>query len=139
MLKEIDHVAIAVEDFDEMVDFYKNKLNLELKKIEIVEEQKIKAAFFEIGSTNIELIAPTDKESTVAKFLEKRGPGFHHIAYKVNDIEKEIEFFKGKGLKMINDKPQRGASGKKIAFIHPKSTEGVLTEICQVGDDNGTE
>lgn len=133
MLKEIDHVAMAVDDFDKMVEFYSDKLQMELKKIEVVEEQGIKAAFFEIGSVKIELIAPINEDSTVAKFLKKKGPGFHHIAYKVSDIENSIKELKEQGLEMINETPQIGANNKKIAFIHPKSTAGVLTEICQQG------
>jgi len=133
MLKEIDHVAIAVDDFDLMVDFYRNRLQMKLTKIEEVKDQGIKAAFFEIGSVKIELIAPLNENSTVAKFIQKKGPGFHHIAYKVDDIEKSIIALKEQGLKMINEIPQIGANNKKIAFIHPKSTAGVLTEICQQG------
>lgn len=131
MLKEIDHVAIAVDDFDKMVDFYTNKLQMKLIKVEVVEKQGIKAAFFEIGSVKIELIAPIDENSTVAKFLAKKGPGFHHIAYKVENIESSIAQLKEQGLQMINETPQVGANNKKIAFIHPNSTAGVLTEICQ--------
>lgn len=131
MLEKIDHIAIAVDDLDEMIQLYQEVLGLKLEKIEVVEEQKIKAAFFEVGNVHIELIAPTDKTSTVAKFIEKRGAGIHHIAYKVSEIENKIDLLMDKGIKMINEQPVKGANEKKIAFLHPKSTGGVLTEICQ--------
>lgn len=131
LLREIDHIAIAVNDLDEAIKYYQDILKLSLKKIETVEEQKIKAAFFEIGNVHIELITPTDESSTVAKFLEKKGPGFHHIAYRVEKIEEMIYELENCGITMINKVPVVGANNKKIAFLHPKSTMGVLTEICQ--------
>ena len=133
LLKEIDHIAIAVSDLDEAIDYYQEVLKLPLKKIETVKEQKIKAAFFEIGEVHIELISPTDESSTVAKFLEKKGPGFHHIAYRVDEIEEKIRELEKSGVAMINKVPVKGANEKKIAFLHPKSTMGVLTEICEKG------
>lgn len=133
LLKEIDHIAIAVENLEEAINYYQEVLKLPLMKIETVEEQKIRAAFFKVGSVHIELIAPTHESSTVAKFLQKKGPGFHHIAYKVERIEEKIKDLENSGIAMINKEPVKGANDKKIAFLHPKNTMGVLTEICEKG------
>ncbi|SHH42463.1 methylmalonyl-CoA epimerase [Caloranaerobacter azorensis DSM 13643] len=131
MVKKVDHIGIAVKNLEETLKFYKEVLGLELNGIEIVEQQKVKVAFLPIGDTEIELLESTDKEGPIAKYIEKKGEGIQHIAYRVDDIEKAIEEMKSKGIRMIDEKPRYGAGGAKIAFLHPKSTYGVLIELCQ--------
>lgn len=131
MVKKVDHIGIAVKNLEETLKFYQEVLGLELDGIEIVEEQKVKVAFLPIGDTEIELLESTDKEGPIARYIEKKGEGIQHIAYRVDDIEKAIEEMKSKGIRMIDEKPRYGAGGAKIAFLHPKSTYGVLIELCQ--------
>lgn len=131
MIKKIDHIGIAVKDLDETLKFYQDVLGMELAGTEVVEEQKVRVAFLPIGDTEIELLESTDKEGPIAKYIEKKGEGVQHIAYRVDDIEKAIEEMKEKGIRMIDEKPRYGAGGAKIAFAHPKSTNGVLIELCQ--------
>ena len=131
MIKEINHIGIAVNSIDEALGLYTDVFGLELEGIEIVEEQKVKTAFLPIDNTEFELLESTDKDGPVAKFIEKRGQGIQHIALEVDDIEKAIEEMKAKGIRMIDEKPRYGAGGAKIAFLHPKSTHGVLIELCQ--------
>lgn len=131
MVKKVDHIGIAVKSLDETLKFYQEVLGLDLQGIEVVEEQKVKVAFLPIGDTEIELLESTDKEGPIAKYIEKRGEGIQHIAYRVDDIEKAIEEMKAKGIRMIDEKPRYGAGGAKIAFLHPKSTYGVLIELCE--------
>ncbi|GIW22918.1 MAG: methylmalonyl-CoA epimerase [Candidatus Sericytochromatia bacterium] len=129
--KKIDHIAIAVKNLDESLKFYKDLLGLEFECIEIVEEQKVKTAFIKVGDTHIELLEPTSNESTVYKFLEKKGEGLHHIAIKVDNIEEYLSNLDNNNVNLIDKEPKIGAKNKKIAFIHPKSTSGVLLEICE--------
>lgn len=131
MINKIDHIGIAVKSIDDMVDFYKNTLGLKIKGTETIEEQKVKTAFIPIGDSEIELLEATTPESTIAKFIEKRGEGIQHIAVRVDDIEKTLADLKAKGIRMIDEVPRYGAGGAKIAFVHPKSTHGILLEICQ--------
>jgi methylmalonyl-CoA/ethylmalonyl-CoA epimerase len=131
MVKKVDHIGIAVKSLDETLRFYQEVLGLDLQGIEVVEEQKVKVAFLPIGDTEIELLESTDKDGPIAKYIEKRGEGIQHIAYRVDDIEKAIEEMKAKGIRMIDEKPRYGAGGAKIAFLHPKSTYGVLIELCE--------
>lgn len=131
MVKKVDHIGIAVKSLDEALKFYEEVLGMKLQGIEVVEEQKVKVAFLPIGDTEIELLESTDKEGPIAKFIEKKGEGIQHIAYRVDDIEKELEEIKQKGIRLIDEKPRYGAGGAKIAFLHPKSTNGVLVELCQ--------
>ncbi|EOD01129.1 methylmalonyl-CoA epimerase [Caldisalinibacter kiritimatiensis] len=131
MVKKVDHIGIAVKDLEETLKFYKDVLGMELEGTEIVEEQKVKVAFLPIGDTEIELLESTDKEGPIARYIEKRGEGIQHIAYRVDDIEKAIEEMKAKGIRMIDEKPRYGAGGARIAFLHPKSTHGVLVELCE--------
>ncbi|MDR0814379.1 MAG: methylmalonyl-CoA epimerase, partial [Bacteroidales bacterium] len=111
--------------------YYENVLGLELYKIEEVADQKVKTAFFKIGETKIELLEPTGEDSTIAKFLEKRGPGIHHIAYAVDNVNDALAEVEGKGVQLLDKQGRKGADGLTIGFLHPKSTEGVLTELCQ--------
>lgn len=131
MVGKVDHIGIAVKSIDEALKFYEGVLGIECVSQEVVEEQKVKVAFLPIGDTEVELLESTEEDGPVAKFIEKKGEGIQHIAYKVDDIEKSIEELKAKGIRMIDEKPRYGAGGAKIAFLHPKSTFGVLIELCQ--------
>lgn len=131
-IKKLDHIGVAVTSLDEGIKLYAEGMGLALGGVEEVPEQKVKVAFFKVGDTNIELLEPTSPDSPVAKFMEKnQGPGIHHVAYEVTNIEKALEAAKAKGMRLIDEKPRTGAHGKKIAFLHPASTMKVLTEYCQ--------
>ena len=127
---KIDHIGIAVSSVDKAKDFYQ-AVGLEISHVEIVEEQGVKTAFLKVGESNIELLEPINENSPVFKFIEKRGEGIHHIAFKVENINQVLTFLKEKGFRLINEKPTKGAHGKLIAFVHPKSTGGVLIELCE--------
>lgn len=131
--KKVDHVAIAVPDLNEAIDLYRSLLGAEPGHIEEIEEQKVRAAFFAVGETNLELLFPTSPDSPISKFLaEKKGRGgLHHICIEVSDLEKHLEELKAKGVKLIDEQPKIGAHGKKIAFVHPKSTNGILLELSE--------
>lgn len=131
MFKKIDHLGIAVENIQEAIRLYKDILGLEYRGEEEVAEQKVRTAFFPLGESSIELLEPTSEDSPIAKFMAKKGPGIHHIALRVDDASKAIEAMKAQGIQMIDEVPRIGAHGAKIAFIHPKSTPGVLIELCQ--------
>jgi len=131
MLKKIDHIGIAVKDIEETAKFYRDMLGLEFQGIEEVADQKVKVAFFQIGETHIELVCPTSEESAVARHLEKKGEGFHHICYATDDIVADLKSLKDQGARLVDEKPRTGAHGALIAFIHPKTSNGVLTELSQ--------
>lgn len=131
MLKKIDHLGIAVEDLQAAVHIYKDILGLEFASQEEVAEQKVRTAFFPVGESSLELLEPTSPDSPIAKFIAKKGAGIHHIAFRVDDVAKAIEVMKARGVRMIDEVPRTGAHGAKIAFIHPKSTPGMLVELCQ--------
>ncbi len=133
MLKKIDHLGIAVKSIDEARTFFEDILGFPCEKIEVVESQKVKTAFFSVGETHIELLEPTSDDSPIAKFLEKKGQGIHHVAYLTDDIMGQLDTARETGCKIINETPVEGAGGKKVAFLHPKSTLGVLTEFCDKG------
>lgn len=133
MFTKIDHIGIAVKSIDETIPFYRDNLGMELKGIEEVAEQKVRVAMLCIGESKIELLEPTSEDSPVAKYMEKNGPGIHHLAYEVTDIESGIARLIREGARMIDETPRNGAHGTRIAFVHPKSSFGVLTEICQSG------
>ncbi len=133
MLTKINHIGIAVKSLEESLPFYRDQLGMSFQGSEEVVEQKVKVAMLRIGESMIELLEPTSEESPIAKFLEKNGPGIHHIAYEVTDIEAAIAELQGQGARMIDTLPRLGAHGTRIAFIHPKSSNGVLTELCQSG------
>lgn len=128
---KVDHIGIAVNNLEETLDFYENILGIKCEGKEVVEEQKVKVAFLPIGDTEVELLESTDKDGPIAKFIEKKGQGVQHIAYRVDNIEKAIEEMEEKGIKMIDKKPRYGAGGAKIAFCHPKYTHGVLVELSE--------
>jgi len=129
--KKVAHIGIAVHNIDNVLPFYLDSLRLTIDKIETIESQKVKVAFLPIGETYIELLEPTDESSTIYRFLEKNGEGVHHIALEVADIEKRIEQIKHTGIQMIDETPTIGADNSRIAFLHPKSTHGVLYELCE--------
>jgi methylmalonyl-CoA/ethylmalonyl-CoA epimerase len=127
----IEHIGIAVKNLADSIRFYEDILGLKCYNIEEVPDQKVRTAFFMVGQTKIELLESTAEDGPVAKFLEKKGEGVHHIAFAVKGIEDAIRFAQDKGMQMIDNKPRRGAEGMDIAFLHPKSTFGVLTELCE--------
>ncbi|MGE4319077.1 MAG: methylmalonyl-CoA epimerase [Deferribacterales bacterium] len=129
MLEKIDHIGIAVNNLEEAVKFY-TTMGIKPNHFEEVESQKVKVAFIKVGESNIELLEPTSPESPIAKYIEKKGEGIHHIAYAVANIDKALKKLKEDGAKLINEEPMDGAHGKKVAFVHPKSVNGVLTELC---------
>jgi methylmalonyl-CoA/ethylmalonyl-CoA epimerase len=131
MVNKIDHIGIAVNNLDESIKFYEEILGLSLHGTETVEEQKVKVAFLPIGDTEIELLEATSPDSPIAKFIEANGQGVQHIAFKVDNIEIALEEMRAKGVRLIDEKPRYGAGGAKIAFLHPKSTNGVLIELCE--------
>lgn len=131
MVNKLDHVGIAVKDLNVTLKFYEEILGLKSSGIEVVEEQKVRVAFLPIGDTEVELLESTEEDGPIAKFIAKNGEGIQHMAYRVDDIEAAIAEMKEKGVRMIDEKPRYGAGGAKIAFCHPKSTSGVLVELCQ--------
>ncbi|MFZ0965484.1 MAG: methylmalonyl-CoA epimerase [Candidatus Bathyarchaeia archaeon] len=132
MFVGVDHVGVAVKNLDEAIALYRDVLGFRLEDVHILTERKVRVAFLSTGGeTNIELLEPIGGDSPVAKFLESRGEGIHHVAVKVNDIEAVLAELKRKGVTLIDDKPRAGAEGAKIAFVHPKSTKGVLLELVE--------
>jgi methylmalonyl-CoA/ethylmalonyl-CoA epimerase len=133
MLTKINHIGIAVQSLDATIPFYRDNLGMAFAGIEEVPEQGVRVAMLTVGESKIELLEPTSAESPVAKFIDKNGAGIHHIAYEVDDIEASIAKLLADGVRMVDEKPRNGAHGTRIAFIHPKSSLGVLTELCQTG------
>ena len=133
MLTKINHIGIAVKSLEESIPFYRDQLSMPFAGIEEVAEQKVRVAMLQVGESKIELLEPTSDDSPVARFIEKYGPGIHHLAYEVNDIEAAIARLMAEGARMIDEKPRAGAHGTRIAFVHPKSSNGVLTELCECG------
>src|SRR5574344_1891482 len=130
-LTHIEHIGIAVKSLETAIPYYEQKLGLKCYSIEEVKDQKVKTAFFKIGQTKLELLESTDPEGTIAKFIEKRGEGVHHVAFATDSVQKCIDEAKEKGVRVIDEHPRKGAEGLNIAFLHPKSTHGILTEICE--------
>jgi len=133
MLTKINHIGIAVTSLDDSLPFYRDNLGMAFAGIEEVAEQKVRVAMLQVGESKIELLEPTSADSPVAKFIERNGPGIHHLAYEVEDLEAAITRLMAAGARMIDEKPRAGAHGSRIAFVHPKSSNGVLTELCQCG------
>ena len=131
MIKKIEHIGIAVKDLNASNELFKKLFGKEHYKVEAVESEGVSTSFFMLGETKIELLEASNSNSAIAKFIEKKGEGIHHIAYEVDDIEKEMERLKGEGFELIHQRPKDGADNKKICFLHPKSTNGVLVELCQ--------
>ncbi|HOY39761.1 MAG TPA: methylmalonyl-CoA epimerase [Bacteroidales bacterium] len=129
-ITHIEHIGIAVKSIDACLPYYEGVLGLKCYAVEVVHDQKVKTAFFHVGQTKIELLEPTDPESTVAKFIEKKGEGIHHIAFAVDDVAASLGQVEAKGVSLIDKTPRGGAEGLTIGFLHPKSTCSVLTELC---------
>ena len=131
MVKKIDHIGFAVKDLKKHLAFYRDLLGLKCSKIEEVADQMVRIAFLTLGTTRIELLEPTTEESPIARFIEKRGEGFHHISYKVDNIVEALKKAESQNIALIDNVPRIGGEGKQIAFLHPRATGGVLTEFCQ--------
>ncbi|MEA1987400.1 MAG: methylmalonyl-CoA epimerase [Candidatus Marinimicrobia bacterium] len=131
MIKKISHIGIAVNSIDEQIPYYRDILGLQFDGIEVVEDQKVKVAFFKVGEARIELLEPTSEDSPVAKFIGKKGEGIHHLAYGVEDIKEALKQVEKTETKMIDKEPRLGAGNHQIAFLHPKSTFRVLTELTE--------
>jgi methylmalonyl-CoA/ethylmalonyl-CoA epimerase len=131
MVTKVDHIGIAVSNLEETLKLYTEVLGLELSGVEVVEDQKVKVAFLPIGDTEIELLESTQPDGPIAKFIEKKGEGIQHIAFRVEDIHAALEDMRQKGVRLIDEQPRYGAGGAQIAFLHPKSTHGVLVELCE--------
>lgn len=136
MFGEIDHIGIAVEDIDAAVGLYRDQFGMREQHRETVEEQGVHALLLEIGDAHIELIAPIGPEGAVARFLERNGPGLHHVAYRTDDIDAELKRLVSAGIRLLDEEPRIGIRGSRVAFAHPKSTGGVLTEIVQPAEDH---
>ncbi|MGE5436000.1 MAG: methylmalonyl-CoA epimerase [Syntrophothermus sp.] len=130
-INKIEHIGIAVSNLEESIKYYENVLGLKCYKVEEVKDQKVKTAFFMVGETKIELLESTDKEGPIGKFIEKKGEGVHHIAFAVEGIQNSLDEVKAKGVRLIDESPRKGAEEMNIAFLHPKFTQGVLTEFCE--------
>jgi methylmalonyl-CoA/ethylmalonyl-CoA epimerase len=127
----IEHLGIAVSNLEESIRYYEEVLGLKCYSVEEVKDQKVKTAFFKVGQTKIELLESTSPEGPIGKFIEKKGQGIHHIAFAVEGLQETLNEVKEKGVRLIDEKPRAGAEGLNIAFLHPKSTHGVLTEFCE--------
>ncbi len=136
MIKKIEHLGIAVKNLDESNKLFEKLLGVSHYKIEEVESEGVKTSFFQVGETKIELLEATRPESPIAKFIEKKGEGIHHMAFDVEQIESEIERLTVEGFQVINDSPKNGADNKRIVFLHPKTTNGVLIELCEDRNKN---
>lgn len=130
-MKKIEHIGIAVKDINKSNDLFAKIFGKENYKSEIVESEGVTTSFFQIGESKIELVAASNTESPISKYLEKNREGMHHIAFHVEDIEKEMERLKNEGIRLLSDSPKKGADNKLICFLHPKDTNGVLIELCQ--------
>jgi len=131
VIRKIEHLGIAVKAIKESNDLISKLLDSSAYKEESVDSENVLTSFFKLGETKVELLEATSADSAIAKFIEKRGEGIHHIALDVSDIEGELQRLKDLGFKLIHEKPKKGADGKKIAFLHPKSTNGILVELCE--------
>ena len=133
-ISHIEHIGIAVKNIEESIKYYENILGLKCYAIEEVKDQKVKTAFFMVGQTKIELLESTDPEGPIGKFIEKKGEGVHHLAFAVKGIEDALAEMETKNVQLIDKTPRKGAEGLDIAFLHPKSTAGILTELCEKKD-----
>ena len=131
MVKKIEHIGIAVKNLKDSNTLFEQLLGKPFYKMEAVESEGVKTSFFETGDSKIELLEATSEDSPIAKFIEKRGEGIHHIAFDVEDIELEMQRLREQGFRLLNEKPKRGADNKWVCFVHPKSANGVLVELCQ--------
>ncbi|MGB9663422.1 MAG: methylmalonyl-CoA epimerase [Ignavibacteria bacterium] len=139
MVKKIDHIGIAVKNLDQAIKTFEKLLRTNCYKLEMVEDQKVNTAFLKVGETKIELLEATSPESPIAKFIEKRGEGIHHIAFEVENLQTKLKELKELDFQLIDENPRLGAEKFLIAFVHPKSVNGVLTEFCQNQNENKTQ
>lgn len=130
MITKVDHLGIAVRNLEEVLEYYEKTLGLTCERIEVVESQKVRTAFLAAGETHVELLEPTAEDSPIAKFLERNGEGIHHVAFGTDDITGQLAMASDAGARLIHEVPIEGAGDKLVAFLHPKSTHGVLTEFC---------
>ncbi|MBR3114557.1 MAG: methylmalonyl-CoA epimerase [Bacteroidaceae bacterium] len=131
-ISQIEHIGIAVESIEKVLPYFENVLGLKCYKTEVVEDQKVKTAFLKVGEVKLELLEPTSPESTIAAYLEKRGQGMHHMAFRIEDgVANAIAEADAAGIRLIDKAPRKGADSMNIAFLHPKSTVGILTELCE--------
>lgn len=131
MFKHLEHIGIAVKDLDQSIVLFEHLLNVKCYKTETVASEKVSTAFFQTGETKVELLGATDENSTIAKYIEKKGEGIHHLAFAVEDIEAEMARLKSEGFILLNESPKPGADNKLVCFLHPKSTNSILVELCQ--------
>ena len=129
--KNVNHIGIAVHSIEEHRPFYEDVLGATFESIEEVSDQQVKVGFFRVGEVKLELLEPTSDSSTIARFLEKKGEGMHHVAYTVDDLAKRLAQMKEQGIRLIDEAPRKGAHGMNVAFVHPKASHGVLTELCE--------
>lgn len=130
----IDHIGIAIKDVKKATETYSKILNAKPTKTEVVESEKVETVFFQTGESKVELLGPTGPDSVIAKYVEKKGEGLHHVAFEVDDIHAELERLRGEGFTVLNEQPKQGADNKLVAFVHPKDNHGVLVELCQSQD-----
>ena len=131
MFGRIDHIGVAVDDLDEAIALYEERLGMPLQHRETVEEQGVEAVLLGVGEAHVELLRPLGPDTAIGKFLERSGPGLHHVAYGTDDIDAALEAVRGAGLQLIDERPRIGIRGSRVAFLHPKSTGGVLTELVE--------
>ena len=134
MFGRIDHIGVAVDDLEEAVSLYSERLGMPVQHRETVEEQGVEAVLLGVGESHVELLSPLSPETAVGRFLERNGPGMHHVAYGTDEIESALEGARAAGLTLIDERPRTGIRGSRVAFVHPKSTGGVLTEIVQAAE-----
>jgi len=128
---KVDHIGVAVKSIEEALKLYEGVLGLKLEEVETVEEQNVKVAFLPVGDTEIELLESTSPDGPIAKYIERKGEGMQHVAFRVENIEEALKTLKAKGVRLIDETPRMGAGGAKIAFVHPKETFGVMIELCE--------
>jgi methylmalonyl-CoA epimerase len=136
MFARVDHIGVAVEDLDAAIALYEQSYEMELVHREVVQEQGVEAVLLDVGENHVELLAPLGPDTPVGKFLAKRGPGLHHVAYQVTDIEATLDALRSAGMRLIDETPRVGIRNSRVAFLHPKSSGGVLTEIVQPAEDH---
>ncbi len=138
MFSRIDHIGVAVEEIEPALELYRDSFELTLAHREIVEEQGVEAVLLDIGENHVELLAPLGADTPVGRFLAKQGPGLHHVAYQVKDIDATLESLREAGLQLIDQQPRTGIRGSRVAFMHPRATAGVLTEIVEPASGTGS-
>jgi methylmalonyl-CoA/ethylmalonyl-CoA epimerase len=137
VFSRIDHIGVAVEEIEPALELYRDSFQLTVAHREVVEEQGVEAVLLDVGENHVELLAPLGPDTPVGKFLAKQGPGLHHVAYQVSDIEATLQTLKDAGLALIDQQPRTGIRGSRVAFMHPRATNGVLTEIVQPAEGEG--